>query len=151
MYPQVHDTGIVLSLTHCVGNVTAALGVLHPELADRLVGVGQREAAALGVRERRRVEVEQGVVLLCPVNPALEIFDGHLVTVNHLALEIAVDFVQIQTVVARDKALGLQDVRTQFVNVAGRTGEVAGTLYAAAQCSGLNLETFYVIGLPAVQ
>ena len=51
VYPDVHDTGVVLSLTHGVGDATAALGVLNPEVADGLVGVRQREVAALRVRE----------------------------------------------------------------------------------------------------
>ena len=51
VYPYVHNTRIVLSLTHRVCNIAAALGVLYPELTDALVGICQREVSALGVRE----------------------------------------------------------------------------------------------------
>ena len=51
VHPQVHDTGVVLCLTHSIGNITATLGVLNPELTDALIRIGQREAARLGVRE----------------------------------------------------------------------------------------------------
>ena len=39
--PDVHDTGIALCLTHGVGDAAAAPGMLNPELADLLVGIGQ--------------------------------------------------------------------------------------------------------------
>ena len=39
MHPDVHDTWVVLSLTHCVCDVAAALCVLYPELADALVRI----------------------------------------------------------------------------------------------------------------
>ena len=39
MHPYIHDTWIILSLTHCVSDVTAAFGVLDPELADAFVRV----------------------------------------------------------------------------------------------------------------
>ena len=41
VYPDVHDTWIVLELTHSIGNATATLGVLYPELADSRVGIRQ--------------------------------------------------------------------------------------------------------------
>ena len=49
VYPDVHDTGIVLRLTHGVGDTTATLGVLNPEVADGLIGVRKSETTALGV------------------------------------------------------------------------------------------------------
>ena len=53
VYPDVHDTGVVLGLTHSVCNAAATLGVLNPEVADALVGVTQRQVTTLRVRERR--------------------------------------------------------------------------------------------------
>ena len=47
--PHVHDTWIVLSLSHSVRDVAAALCVLHPELANALVRIGKREITALGM------------------------------------------------------------------------------------------------------
>jgi hypothetical protein len=39
MYPDVHDTWVVLELTHSVCNAAATLGVLNPELADSWVRI----------------------------------------------------------------------------------------------------------------
>ena len=39
MYPDVHDTWIVLELTHCISDTAATLGVLNPELTDSRVWV----------------------------------------------------------------------------------------------------------------
>jgi len=41
MDPDIHDTGIALCLTHGVGDASATLGMLDPEVADVLVGIGQ--------------------------------------------------------------------------------------------------------------
>ena len=150
VHPEVHDAGVALSLTHGVGDVAAALGVLDPELADALVGIGQRERAALGMGEGRGVEVEQRARLLAPIDPRLEILHGDFVAIHSLALEIAVDLVQIEAVAAGDEALGLEHVGTQLVDVAGGAGKVAGGLDAAAHVAGQHLEAVYVVGLPAV-
>ena len=69
VYPEVHDTGVALCLTHGVGDVAATFGVLYPELADALIGVRESETARLRMREAGRVEVEHGVVGLSPVYP----------------------------------------------------------------------------------
>ena len=49
MNPDVHDAGVALCLAHGIGNTATALGVLYPEVANGLVGVRQRETAALGM------------------------------------------------------------------------------------------------------
>ena len=49
-------------------------------------------------------------MVLGPVDPTLEVFYGYLVAVNDLAFEIAIDFVQVQTVVAGNEAHGLEDI-----------------------------------------
>ena len=151
VYPKIHDTGVILCLAHGIGNVTATLGVLDPEIADSLIGIGQRKVAALGVREAGAVEIQLGVVGLGPVDPTLEVFYGHFVTVNNLALEIAIDFMQVQTVVSGNEAHGFEDIRTQFVDITGCTGEIARTLDAATEGTGLHFESFYIIGLPTMK
>ena len=74
----------------------------------------------------------------------------HLVPVHHLALEITVDFVEIEPVAARNEALGLEYVRAEFVDVACGTRIVACALDSAGKCSSLNFKAFHVISLPAV-
>jgi len=85
--------------------------VFNPEVADTLVGVGEAQIAALRMRERCRVEVEQCIVGFTPVNPALEVCDVALVAVNVFSTEIAIDLVQIQTVCTRYERLRVEDVR----------------------------------------
>ena len=130
VHPEVHDRGVALRLAHLFGNGAAALGVFHPEVPDSGVGVGQREIAALGVRERRRVEVELHAVLFRPLDPALEMPGLHLVAVDRLAAELAVDLVQVQAVRTGDERLGLKDVGTQLPDVAGFARVVARGLDA---------------------
>ena len=57
-------------------------------------------------------------MLLRPVNPALEMFYSRFIAVNHLALEVTIDLVEVESVCARDEAFCLEDVCTEFVNVA---------------------------------
>ena len=85
------------------------------------------------------------------LNPRLEIFYSNLVAVNYLSLEVAVDFVKVEAVVTRDKRLCLEDVLTEFVDIACCTREVASGLYAARHCASLHLEALYVVCLPAME
>ena len=151
VYPEVHDAGVSLGLTHGVGDVAATASMLYPETAYALIGVGEGEAAALGMGETGGVEVQFGVVLPGPLYPALEIIDRHLVPIYHLPLEVSVYLMQVEAVLTGYQALGLEDVLTQFVDVARRTGKVARALYAAAHGSGLYLKSLHIICLPAMQ
>ena len=151
VYPEVHDRGVALRLAHLFGNGAAALGVFHPEVPDSGVGVGQREIAALGVRERRRVEVELHAVLFRPLDPALEMPGLHLVAVDRLAAELAVDLVQVQAVRTGNERLGLEDVGTQLFDVAGFARVVARSLDAAREVAAPVFEARHVVRLPAVE
>ena len=77
------------------------------------------------------VEVEFCVILFTPVNPALEVGDIYLIAVDYLSLEIAVDLVEVQSVVARNETFCLQDVGSQLIDVTCLTWIVACTLDAA--------------------
>ena len=57
-------------------------------------------------------------MFLSPLDPALEVIYSHFVTVNHLALEVSVDFMEIESVVTWDEALSLEYVSAKFVDVA---------------------------------
>ena len=74
----------------------------------------------------------------------------HLVAVNHLALEISVDLVEIESVRARDEALCLEDVSTEFIECACGARIVAGGLDTSGEVACLYLETLYIVSLPAV-
>ena len=40
--PKVHDARVALTLTHLFSHGAATLGVLNPEVADALIGIGER-------------------------------------------------------------------------------------------------------------
>ena len=124
--------------------------MLNPEVADFLVRVGKGEVATLGVRERGGVEVELHVVLLAPLHPALEVLNAYLVAVNELAAEFSVGLVQVQTECTGEHGLYFLDVLTQFVDVAGLARIVTCGLDTTGSCH-VALETYYVVGLPAVE
>ncbi len=147
--PNVQDTGIVLSFTHSISDETATLCVLYPEFADSLVRIGQSKIAALGVRERRTVEVKLGVVLSSPFDPVLEMLRSNLVPVYELSLEVTVDLVQIQSVSTGNKTLGLENVRAELLNVAGLTRIIACRLNSSSEVS-CAFKTCNVISLPAM-
>ena len=75
---------------------------------------------------------------------------SHLVPVHDLALEIAVDFVQVKPVASRNEALRLEDVGPQFVNVPGCSRIVPGALDTAGECSCLDFEALDIVRLPAM-
>ena len=149
--PKVHDARVILSLAHSIGDITTTFGVLDPEIADALIGVGQREAAALGMREAAAVEVQLGMVGFGPVDPALKILYGHFIAVHDLAFEITVYLVQVQTVVTRNQAHGHEDIRPQLIDVTSSAGEIACALNTATEGTCLYFEAFHIIGLPTMQ
>ena len=104
--------------------------MLNPEVADALIGIGQRQVAAFRVGEGCAVEVELRACFLTPINPALEILYGHFVAINHFTLEISVNLMEIQAVSAWNEALSLEDVAAQLVDVPSLTRIVACTLDA---------------------
>jgi hypothetical protein len=128
MDPDVHDTGITLGLTHRVGDAAAALCVLDPELADSRIGIGKGEVPALGMAERGGVEVKLEIVGLGPLDPALEMLDTDLVTIDELSSEISIDLMEVDAVVAGQKSLHELQVGTDLVDVAGTSRIVAGGL-----------------------
>ena len=78
-------------------------------------------------------------------------FGFDLVAVYFLTSEIAVDGVDVQTVVTREQGFHLFDVLAHFVDVAGFAGIVTGSLDTAGELSVGVFETGHVVGLPAVQ
>ena len=77
-------------------------------------------------------------------------FYSRFIAVNHLALEVTIDLVEVESVYARDEALCLEDVGTKFVDVACSTREITGGLDTTGKGTCLNFETLDIIGLPAM-
>ena len=75
---------------------------------------------------------------------------GHLVAVHDLALEVAVDFMEVESVATRDEALGLEDISTEFVDITRCSRVITCRLNTSREVSCLDFETLYVVGLPAV-
>ena len=74
----------------------------------------------------------------------------HLVAVNELTLEVAVDLVQVQTVVAAEQRLDELNVLTYLVDGAGTAGIVACGLNTTGE-GLIALEADNIVGLPAMQ
>ena len=74
----------------------------------------------------------------------------HLVAIHLLALEISINLMEVQTMVACDERLHELDVLAHLVNVAGTARIVASGLDTARE-GIVTFETHYIVGLPAVQ
>ena len=150
MDPDVHDTRVVLCLTHGVGDAAAALCVLDPELADSGIRIGKAQIPALRMAERSGVEVKFEIIGLSPLDPALEVLDTHLVAVHEFASEIPVDLMEVDTVVTGEESLDELQVSADLVNVAGASGIVSGGLDTSGK-AGVALESHHVVCLPAMK
>ena len=126
--------------------------MLDPELADRLVGVGQGVAiVGQGVREKRRIEVHADPPGLRPVDPVLEVLGLESVALDLPASGLGVAGVEVQTMCAGQERQRLVQVGSQLVGCAGLAGITAGDRQAAPQLLATVLETTDVVSLPAVQ
>ena len=150
VHPDVHDARVALCLAHGVGDVATAFGMLDPEGADGGVGVSQTQISALGMTERGAVEVELHVHRFAPVDPALKVLHAHLVAVDELAAEVAVDFMKVDALCASEQRVDELKVGAHLVDGAGTTGVVTRGLDAARE-AGVALEAHHIVGLPAVQ
>ena len=112
---------VVLGLTHRISNTTTTFGMLNPEITDALVRIRQCQVATLGMGETGGVEIELHVVLLGPVNPALEMFHLYLVAINELIAEVTIDLMEVQTVITSDECLYKLDVFTYLIYITGTT------------------------------
>ena len=102
------------------------------------------------MRETGGVEVELHVILLGPVNPALEVLYLHLVTIHELTAEVSIDLMEVQTVVTGDEGLHELDVLTHLVNITGTTRVIAGGLNATRE-GFVALKADHIVGLPTMQ
>jgi len=148
--PQVHNTGIVLVFAHLLADPAAAFRMFDPEIADRIVGIRQRQVAALRMRKRSAVEIQFHPVLFRPLHPALKMSRFHFVTVDLLALEVAIYFMQVQAVFTGDQRSCFQDIGPHFVDRAGTSRVVTRHLDSARQRTSLVLETAHIVRLPAM-
>jgi hypothetical protein len=150
--PEVRDAGLAERPAHRLGDRPARDPVLDPEVADALVGVGEREVVGgLRVREVRRVEVEADAQRLRPVDPAGEVLGPDLVAIDGLSLELAVEGVEVQAMAAGDERERLLCVGAQLVRGTGGAGVVPGGGNAAGELAAEVLEAPDVVALPAVQ
>ena len=125
MDPDVHDARIILGLSHCVGYAAAALGVLDPELTDGRIRIRETKVTALGMAERGGVEIKLEIVLLSPLDPALELLYAHLVAVDELSSKVTIDLMEVYTVITGKQGLHKLKVSADLIDVAGTTRIVA--------------------------
>ena len=126
--------------------------MLDPEIADRLLRVGEGEAVGrLGVGEAGGVEIHAHAVGFRPVDPTLEMLGLDFVAIDFFAAELAVEGVEVQAVLAGNEGERLVEVGAEFVRGAGLAGVVAGHRDAAAEAFAGVFEAADVVALPAVE
>ena len=118
--PDVGDAGRAERLADRGADLPAGDAVLDPELADALVGLGEREAVGrFGMREAGRIEIHADAATLGPVDPALEMLGRDLVAVDALAAELAVERVQVEAMLAGNQRIRFFEIGPQLVGRAG--------------------------------
>ena len=100
--------------------------------------------------ERGGVEVKLEIISLRPLDPALEMLDTDLVTVDELASEISINLMEVDTVVTSEKGLDKLEVSADLIDVACTSGIVAGGLDTSGKAS-VALESHHVVCLPAMK
>ena len=76
--------------------------------------------------------------------------DLYLIAIHELASEVTIDLMEIQTVVTCDKGLHEFDILAHLVNITG-TSRIVSSCLDTTRERIITLETYYVVGLPAMQ
>ncbi len=148
--PDVGHAGRALAAAEGLADLAAGDAVLHPEAADALVAMAEREAVGgLRMGEERGIEVEADLLRGRPVHPTLEMLGRDVGPIDFLAAMFQVDRVNAEAVLAGDKAHGLVGVGAKLVGVPRPAGIVAGGHDAAGQRADA-LEAGHVVPLPAL-
>ena len=129
--PQVHDAGVVLEFSHLLTDPTAAFGVFYPETADRFIRIRQCQVPALRVGERGAVKIQLQSVFFRPLHPTGEMLGLNFVAVHHFALEVPINGMKIETMLAWNEACDFDCVGSHFINRAGTSGIIASHLDAS--------------------
>ena len=153
--PDVHDAGLAQLLGQVLADADAGLAMLDPEAAGLLIGRGQGQRVALGVREEGGVEVAAQAALLAEIHPLLEVLGLDLVTIHPAAVLLIEDGVagmEVHLLGAGAQLHHHVQVGHQLFGGAGAAGIVAGGLDAAGQGRvGVAIKAAHVVALPAVQ
>ena len=125
--------------------------MLDPELADALVGMGERESTSrFGMREERRVEVQAQAARLGPIDPTREMFGRQFVPLDGLAPSLSIHRMQIDAMRAGDQRQRLGQIAAEFIAVASLTGVVPGRGQTAVQLAAAGFESAAIVALPAM-
>ena len=150
--PYISHSGAAELLAHLGGDHAAALTVLDPKIARAGIRAAQSETiVCFRVRKVGRVEIHADTLTLTPVDPALEVFRLNRIAVDFLSAEIAVDGVEVEAVVAREKTEHLLKVLTQLIDAARFAGVVTRHGKTATERARAFFESDDIIALPAVQ
>ena len=126
--------------------------MLNPKFANLLVPMRQRKTIRrVRMREKRRIEIHSQSVLLCPMNPTLEMFRRKLVSVHPFPIGLGIRRVQVQPVLAGNQRKRHLHVRAQFIRCPRFTWVISRDRQSAAQLSRYTFESADIIPLPAVQ
>ena len=108
--------------------------------------------AAVNVDVNSALEkLQKNIVLFPPLHPTLEMGRFHFIAIHFLSSEIAIDFMQVQTMSSRDKRVCRQDIGANFIYITRFARIITGHLYAARKRAVRILESRHVICLPAME
>ena len=97
--------------------------VLDPEVADRLVGMRQREVSVrFGMREAGRVEVEAVLLPSAQLTQFAEMFRAQFVAIDFAPVGLRIHRVQIQAMFPRQQAIHLVEIAAQVIGVRALPG-----------------------------
>ena len=99
--PHIGHAGLAQRFAEGRADFAAADAVLNPELANGLVRARQRETIRrLGMGEISGIKIQTEPVLFGPGDPVLEMFGRDFIAIHLLAAELAIEGVEVQTVLA---------------------------------------------------
>ena len=127
--------------------------MFNPEFSDLFILAGKcKSVISERMRKTCAVKVKTDFSFLCPVDPALKMFNFNFVTVNKLTTELTINSMKVQPLFPRKHRHYLIKICPHLLYCCCFAGEVSGNLYAsAAKFSTSLFKSSDIIGLPAVQ
>lgn len=151
--PDVHRADLPQLLRQILADTDTRLAMLHPKAAGFLIGRGQGQRVAPGMREKRRVKIRAKSVLPAKRDPRGKVLRLQTVPIHPFPrCEDGVGCVQIQLLRPRTEPKRFGKIRHQLLRRSRPPGIVAGRLDAAGQrLIRVGVKAPHVVPLPAVQ
>ena len=126
--------------------------MLDPEIADAFVRMRERESiCGFRVSETGWVEIHAHLVLLCPIDPVIEMFRLDLIAIHIFSAELAVECMKVEAMFAGDEGECFIEVRAEFIWRAGFSWIISCHRDPAAESFAVGFKSTNIIALPAVE